>query len=99
VLSGLVAGVDRAMLVRPLGFVVTGAAAAIDGGFAINLSEKRIAAVGHATSNDAKRAAFAHGRSGFPARVNPQCAYLTEAGRCEFSESLQKVSGDASRVC
>ena len=66
--GGLVLEIKGAMLVRGFGFVAAGTAAAVDGGFAVNLLEIRDSAIGDATLNYAHRAAFAEGGAGFPIR-------------------------------
>ena len=87
--------INRAMLPRVFRFVVARASAAIDGGIAIELLEQWVAAIRNPTTDHANRAAFADGRAGFPIRMDALRANLPQPGGGEFTDRLQKVSGDA----
>ena len=98
-LRGLVAMGDGAMLGGVLGFVVAGAAAAVDGGVAVDLGKEGVPAIGDAAADDAEGAAFADGGTGLPTGVNAERADLAKSGRGEFAQRLQQVAGDARSGC
>ena len=55
------------MLARSFGFFVAGAAAAVNGGFAVDLAQVRFSTVADAAFKDAEVAALAHCGFGLPA--------------------------------
>jgi hypothetical protein len=65
-LSGLMMGINRAMLARAFRLIAAGAPAPIHGGIAVDLLKQGISAIRNATTDDAKGAAFTDGGASFP---------------------------------
>jgi hypothetical protein len=94
-LGCLVMCIYRAVLAGAFRLVAAGAAAAVDGGVAVELFQEWVSAKRNAAAHHAQRAALADFGAIFPLGVNSGSSDLSQSCRGEFAQGFEKVSGDS----